>query len=162
MRDIEEYISGYVDGEGCFTVTFNRRTAMQVGWELRPSFSVSQNEDRRQVIDIVHSYFGCGYVRRDYSDKTVKFEIRDHHQLMTKVIPHFEKYPLLSGKQKDFLLFREICGLIKHKQHLSHEGFARIVKLAYQMNGSGKRKRAKEEILNNLIHQDEDIVLSLS
>ena len=61
MRSIEDYITGYVDGEGCFTVTFNRRSKMKIGWELRPSFSVSQNEDRREVIDLIQTYFGCGY-----------------------------------------------------------------------------------------------------
>ena len=98
MRSIEDYITGYVDGEGCFTVTFNRRPEMKIGWEMRPSFSVSQNEDRREVIDLIRHYFGCGYVRRDYSDRTVKFEIRDRNELMMKVIPFFEKYPLLSRK----------------------------------------------------------------
>src|SRR3989344_4152707 len=94
LRDIPEYISGYVDGEGCFTVTFNMKAKALLGWELRPSFSVSQNEDRRQVLDIIQEYFGCGYIRRDYADRTVKFEIRDHSQLKQKVIPHFEKFPL--------------------------------------------------------------------
>ena len=100
-RNIPEYISGYVDGEGCFTVTFNKRKKARLGWELRPSFSVSQNEDRRQVLDIIQKYFGCGSIRRDFSDKTVKFEIRNHEDIITKVIPHFEKFPLLSKKQKD-------------------------------------------------------------
>ena len=164
MRSIEDYITGYVDGEGCFTVTFNKRSAMNTGWELRPSFSVSQNEDRREVIDLIQIYFGCGYIRRDYSDKTVKFEIRDHNELIMKVIPHFEKYPLISRKQKDFELFREINTMIDHGKHLSTQGFVKIVELAYRMNGSGKRKRTKEEIIRNLklVHQDEDIVLSLS
>src|SRR3989338_2274924 len=138
MRSIEDYITGYVDGEGCFTVTFNRRPKMLIKWELRPSFSVSQNEDRRQVLDVIREYFGCGYIRRDYSDKTVKFEIRDHKELMTKVIPHLGK-------------------------HLTKGGFIEIIELAYQMNGSGKRRRTKEEIIKDLrSHQDEDIVLSLS
>jgi len=123
---------------------------MNIGWELRPSFSVSQNEDRRQVLDLIQKYFGCGYIRRDYSDKTVKFEIRDHKELMSKVIPHFEKFPFLSKKQKDFELFKEICFLIDQKKHLAKEGFLRIVRLAYQMNGSGKRKRAREEIVRSL------------
>ncbi|TSC69176.1 MAG: homing endonuclease [Parcubacteria group bacterium Gr01-1014_66] len=163
MRSIGDYITGYVDGEGCFMVTFNKRPAMQVGWELRPSFSVSQNEDRRQVLDLIRDYFGCGYIRRDFSDETVKFEIRDHGQLMTKVIPHFQNYPFFSAKQKDFKLFAHICLMIDKKKHLTPSGFAEIVELAYRMNGSGKRKRIKEEIINNLIvHQDEDIVLSLS
>ena len=163
MRSIEDYITGYVDGEGCFSVTFNRRPAMNTGWELRPSFSVSQNEDRRQVLDKIREYFGCGYIRRDYSDKTVKFEIRDHKELMTKVIPHFQKYPFISAKQKDFNLFVRICGMVDARKHLTRNGFVEIVELAYQMNSSGKRRRTKDIILKDLnAHQDEDIVFSLS
>src|SRR3989338_1487896 len=68
IRNVPEYITGYVDGEGCFTVTFNMKAKALLGWELRPSFSVSQNEDKRQVLDIIKEYFGCGYIRRDYAD----------------------------------------------------------------------------------------------
>ncbi|MBI2626804.1 MAG: LAGLIDADG family homing endonuclease [Parcubacteria group bacterium] len=150
MRNIEEYISGYVDGEGCFTVTFNKRDKAKIGWELRPSFSVSQNEERRQVLDIIQKYFGCGFIRRDYSDRTVKFEIRDHIQLRDRVIPHFERFPLLSNKQKDFELFREVCKIIDHGGHLTKSGFIKIVNFAYRMNGSGKRKRTSQEIIRNL------------
>ena len=47
LMDISSYISGYVDGEGCFTVSFSPRSKLRVGWEVRPSFSVSQNSKRR-------------------------------------------------------------------------------------------------------------------
>ena len=150
LRNVPEYISGYVDGEGCFTVTFSRRTKAKLGWELRPSFSVSQNEDRRQVLDIIREYFGCGSIRRDFADKTLKFEIRDHNDLVSKVIPHFERFPLLSKKQKDLELFRTICAIIHEAKHLEKDGFAEVVKLAYVMNGSGKRKRTQEEIIRSL------------
>ena len=150
MRSIEDYITGYADGEGCFTVTFNRRPKMLIGWELRPSFSVSQNEDRRQVLDLIKEYFGCGYIRRDYSDKRVKFEIRDRDQLVNKVIPHFEKFPLISRKQKDSELFATILRKIRMGEHITKRGLIDLVKLAYQMNGSGKRRRTKEEIINDL------------
>src|SRR3989344_4764181 len=149
-RNIPEYISGYVDGEGCFTVTFNQKAKALLGWELRPSFSVSQNEDRRQVLDIIKEYFGCGYIRRDYHDKTVKFEIRDHNDLVNKVIPHFERFTLLSAKDKDFQLFKQICEMIDEGKHLLKDGYSQILDLAYRMNGSGKRRRKKEEIVNSL------------
>ena len=150
IRNIPEYITGYVDGEGCFTVTFNQKEKALLGWELRPSFSVSQNEDRRQVLDIIKEYFGCGYIRRDYHDKTVKFEVRDHNDLMLKIIPHFEKFPLLSSKQNDFELFRKICKMIGQDMHLRKSGYVEILNLAYQMNGSGKRRRTKKEIIESL------------
>jgi hypothetical protein len=69
---------------------------------------------------------------------------------MSKVIPHFEKFPLLSGKKEDFELFKKVCEMVNKKHHLSKDGFIKLVHLAYQMNGSGKRKRNKEEIIQSL------------
>ena len=155
-RNIPEYISGYVDGEGCFTVTFNRKSEASLGWEFRPSFSISQNEDRRQVLDLIKNYFECGFIRRDWSDKTVKFEVRDRGNLMQKIIPHFEKFPLLSAKNNDFVIFKKICEIVTARKHLDKAGFIEVINLAYQMNGSGKRKRTKEEIIESL--EDKDIV----
>ena len=92
--DISSYISGYVDGEGCFTVSFSPRSKLRVGWEVRPSFSVSQNADRAEVLAAIREYFGCGWLRPGRSDRTLKYEVRDLADLLTKVIPHFERQPV--------------------------------------------------------------------
>ena len=47
---LSAYISGYADGEGCFSVSIAPRAMLAVGWEVRPCFSVSQNQDRAEVI----------------------------------------------------------------------------------------------------------------
>src|ERR687895_176957 len=73
---LSAYISGFVDGEGCFTVSISPRAKLLVGWEVRPSFSVSQNGDRAEVIHALQAYFGCGSIRPDRSDKTLKWETR--------------------------------------------------------------------------------------
>jgi hypothetical protein len=46
---LSPYITGYADGEGCFTVSIAPREKILVRWEVRPSFSVSQNRDRAEV-----------------------------------------------------------------------------------------------------------------
>jgi len=58
-RNIAEYISGYIDGEGCFSVSFSRRSKLLVGWETKPSFSVSQNYDRAEVINLAQNFLGA-------------------------------------------------------------------------------------------------------
>ena len=88
--DIRPYISGYVDGEGCFTVSFSPRSKLRVGWEVRPSFSVSQNHERAQVLELFRKTLGCGTLRPDRSDRTLKFEVRSVPELVAKVIPHFQ------------------------------------------------------------------------
>lgn len=145
-RNFAEYISGYVDGEGCFAISFSKRPKLIVGWETKPSFSVSQNHDRAEVLYAMQEYFGAGHIRRDFSDRTLKFEIRRLDDLIEKVIPHFEKYPLLSAKQKDFLLFRKICFLMKKEEHKIMQGLERITAIAFQMNASGRRRYTHNDI----------------
>lgn len=144
--DIKSYLSGYADGEGCFCVSINRSDRHKFGWEIRPSFSVSQNSDRAQVLEMLQEHFGCGTIRPDRSDKTLKHEVRSVVELVERVIPHFEETPLLSSKRHDFELFAEVCRSMYQGNHLEREGFKRILGLAFEMNPSGIRKYTKEEI----------------
>ena len=148
--DIMSYLSGYVDGEGSFCVSFSPSKRHLLGWEVRPSFSVSQNYNRAEVLNLLKEYFDYGTIRPDRSDNTLKYEIRSITVLIEKVIPHFEEYPLLSNKQKDFEIFAEICKKIYRKEHLTSKGFEEIVKLAFYMNPSGIRKYSQDFILKSI------------
>src|SRR5215208_7965726 len=83
---LSAYISGYVDGEGCFTVSISPRAKLAVGWEVRPSLSVSQNGDRAEVLHAIQAFFGCGSIRPDRSDRTLKWETRRLDDLLARVI----------------------------------------------------------------------------
>jgi LAGLIDADG endonuclease len=157
--DLPSYISGYVDGEGCFNVSFCRRAAMRTGWDVRPSFSVSQNDDRQEVLELMLDYFGCGTLRPDRSDKTVKFEVRAIANLVGAVVPHFEAYPLMSAKRRDFEGFAAVCRLVAAGSHLSRPGLRAIVELATVMNASGRRKFTADQILGS---QDLKVIVSAS
>ena len=147
QRDLNEYISGFTDGEGCFSVSFSKRDKFLIGWETKPSFCVGQNHDRAEVLFLMQEKFGCGFMRRDMKDKTLKYEVRSLNDLITKVIPHFERYPLMSGKAKDFELFKCVCLLMEKGRHTTLSGLRDITRLAFQMNPSGLRKYKRAEIL---------------
>jgi len=148
--DLPSYISGYVDGEGCFTVSISPRPTLRVGWEVRPSLSVSQNGDRSEVLLMIQRHFDCGTVRPDRSDRTLKWEVRSLPLLMAVVIPHFRRYPLQSGKQRDFELFADICERMTRGDHRSAGGLKEIVRRAGEMNPSGKRGYLPEMIVQRL------------
>jgi hypothetical protein len=148
--DFPSYLSGYFDGEGCFTVSISPRAKLRVGWEVRPSVSVSQNEDRSQVLHMVESYFGCGAIRSDPGDKTVKWEVRSLRLLLGRVIPHFREWPLLSAKQADFESFACVCERMEQRAHLTTNGLIEIVRIAAAMNPSGKRRFEPVEIIAKL------------
>ncbi len=145
---LSAYISGYADGEGCFTVSISPRAKLLVGWEVRPSFSVSQNGDRAEVLHVMQAYFGCGSIRPDRN------RLDD---LVERVIPHFERYPLLSGKRLDFDRFSAVCRLAADGRHRERAGLIEIVELAREMDPSGKRRYGAEAILASL-RQGEGIV----
>ena len=146
-ENLYDYISGYVDGEGCFSVSFLKRPKLTIGIETRPSFSVSQNEDRAEILYHMQRTFQCGHMRRDYSDKTLKYEVRNLSDLCDRIIPHFRMYPMISGKQQDFELFAQVCELMKERKQHTKLGMRQIIRLAFQMNPSGKRKYMQAELL---------------
>jgi hypothetical protein len=149
--DLPSYISGYVDGEGCFSVSISPRPSLMVGWEVRPSVSVSQNGDRSEVLLDIQRYFGCGTFRPDRSDRTLKWEVRSLSLIVDRVIPHFERYPMRSGKQRDFELFAAVCERMTRGEHRSFEGLREIVRRAGEMNPSGKRGYSPAVILASLV-----------
>src|SRR2546427_12085105 len=148
---LSAYISGYADGEGCFTVSISPRAKLLVGWEVRPSFSVSQNGDRAEVLHALQAYFGCGSIRPDRSDRTLKWETRRLDDLVGRIVPHFVRYPLLSGKQRDFDRFALVCRLMADGEHRSREGLVRIIGIARGMNPSGKRRYDADAVLASLL-----------
>ena len=148
--DFGAYVSGFVDGEGCFCVSFQPSRRHRFGWEVRPSFSVSQNAERAELLYAVQEAWACGSIRPDRSDRTLKFEVRKLVDLVSKVLPHFRKHPLWSSKQADVERFDAICHRMARGGHLDEEGFAEIVKLSMDMNPSGKRKYSESDILRSL------------
>ncbi len=148
--DIASYISGFVDGEGCFCVSFQPSRRHRFGWEVRPSFSVSQNADRAELLYEIQRRWQCGYIRPDRSDKTIKYEVRNVRDLVERVLPHFRAYPLMSSKHADVERLDRICRLISEGRHRELEGLQQIVRAAIEMNPSGKRKYSGSDILESL------------
>ena len=153
-RDAHEldgwYVTGLSEGEGCFQVSFSLRKRLRVGIETRPSFSLSLNQRDLHLLQSVQRYFGCGGIRYSQTDRTYKYEVRSIGDLMHKVIPHFERYPLQGAKKEDFRRFVSICRQVYANLHLNREHLREIIDLAYAMNRSGIRRRSKRDLLRVL------------
>jgi LAGLIDADG endonuclease len=141
---LDAYIAGFVDGEGSFHVAICRNKSTRAGWQLVPEFHVSQNAERREVLDLIRERFGCGRIQANHratSDTTLVFVVRNREDLLTRVIPFFETQPLLSSKQRDFAAFAHIVRSMGRGDHLTADGFEALVELALSMNGGGRYRR---------------------
>ena len=56
----------------------------------------------------------------------------------------------MSSKKTDFERFATICELVNDDRHLEPEGLEEMVRLAMEMNPSGKRKYIGSDILKSL------------
>jgi hypothetical protein len=146
--DFASYITGFVDGEGCFLVSFNRRAKLSTNIEVRPSFSVAQNKRSLNILKDIQDFFSCGGIRFSKSDQVYKYEVRSLNDLNKKIIPHFQKHQLQTSKSNDFQIFTKICNMMEKNLHLNKKYLVEIVSQAYQMNPSGKRKYDKQKLLS--------------
>jgi len=80
----------------------------------------------------------------------LKYEVRNIEALVTTILPHFRQFPLMSSKQADFEKFASVCELVNTGKHLMPEGLEEIVRLAFGMNPSGKRKYPAGQIIDSL------------
>jgi hypothetical protein len=58
------WIVGFVDGEGCFSVTVHRNPFMHRhgGWQIQSASHVYQHRSHRDVLDDLRAYFRCGNI----------------------------------------------------------------------------------------------------
>jgi LAGLIDADG endonuclease len=68
------------------------------------------------------------------SKDSVQYRVASLKDLNGIIIPHFEKYPLITQKKADFILFKKIIDLINNKEHLTLEGWHKILALKGSLN----------------------------
>ena len=140
------WIVGFTDAEGYFCVSFSKRAKMLFGVEVRPRFMISQSATSKDIIFEIEKYFKCGGIKYSKRDNCYIYEVKGLTNLNEIIIPFFENNSLFTKKREDFLLFRDICRSIKEGKHLNKDGLQNIIKKAYLMNVSGKRKYTEEEL----------------
>jgi hypothetical protein len=144
------YVSGLTEGEGCFCVSFAKRSKLRLGLEVRPSFSLSLNERDADLLNGLQAFFGCGWIRESRSDRTEKYEVRAIADLNERILPHFERFPLRGNKARSLQSFAVVCQMIGQGDHLKRKGLRQIVDIGTEIN-LGKRRYSKEELLRALM-----------
>ena len=133
------YLSGFVDGEGSFNVSFAQKSDYRSGWQVTPSFNVSQKE--KTILFLLKKYLGCGRIKQR-KDGLWIFVVENPHSLEERIIPFFKKYRFFSSKAKvNFSIFCQIVRLINQDKHLTKSGLEEITRLREKLNEGRKRKR---------------------
>jgi len=139
------WVTGFVDAEGCFSIIIEVSSPLK--WKVRTSFEINLHEKDKEILYKIQSYFGVGAIyHRPYRKKSV-YRVSNVNYIKDVIIPHFTKYPLISKKHIDFLLWSEVIKLILNKDHLNKEGFSKILSYYASIN-TGVSKKVQEYFPN--------------
>jgi hypothetical protein len=130
-----QWIVGFVDGEGCFHIGISKNQEMKLGAQVLPEFTVVQHQVDEQVLYALKAYFGCGVVRKNHGTR-LSYRVRGHQNLLTRIIPFFEKHQLKTRKRVDFAKFRKVVLLMQKGEHLTPEGLEKIRQIKTTMNST--------------------------
>ena len=153
------YITGWFDGEGCFSVSVHPHPGARYKWLVDPTVQTYQHKDSREVLEKIRNYFGVGAIRpKGPNSNVLTYSVESRSIIREKLIPHFIKYPLQTKKLNDFRLFCEILQSLENKEHYQIDGLIRIIALAFQMNPNGKNRKYKlDDIIRDLRESSETI-----
>jgi hypothetical protein len=59
---IEQWIVGFVDGEGCFSISVVRNEVCRLGWQVQHEFSATRAASSRPALELLIEKFGCGSI----------------------------------------------------------------------------------------------------
>jgi hypothetical protein len=99
------------------------------------------------LIKAIQNYFGVGTLLINKKKNTVVFSVQSVKDIVKSVIPHFDKYPLITQKRADFLLWKMAVEVIANKEHLTLEGLRKIVAIRASIN-KGLTPKLNESFLH--------------
>ena len=158
-RDLFFFTAGFVDGEGCFSLSLKRQPSNKYEkkfyWVLDPVFQVYQHGDNIDVLYLLKDeVFHTGRIHQKTSPYNVfTYSIENQKTLLERIVPFFKKYQLAT-KSDAFEKFAIALHKMERKEHLTKKGFIEILDIAFSMNMHGKqRKFSKEFVLETLSEQ---------
>lgn len=135
------FLAGFAEGEGSFNVSLRRKVDYKVNWQVVLSFNVSQKDPT--ILKILKDQLQCGIIKVRKRDGLHSYDITNPGDVIRRVIPYFQKYPVLSkSKKKNFAIFCKIAKLMEKGQHRTKRGLKKILLLRERINeGKGRTRK---------------------
>lgn len=111
--------TGLIDAEGYFSKIIFINKIRKLGWRVQSKFQIGLHKRDYNLLILLQKHLnGIGSIHIDSNKNIVNFSVDSVKDLVI-LINHFDKYPLLTKKRADFILFKEVVKLIINKHHLS-------------------------------------------
>nr|YP_009663730.1 hypothetical protein [Dactylella tenuis]QCW06867.1 hypothetical protein [Dactylella tenuis] len=138
------FLTGFSDAESSFSILIQPRYDSKTKWRVKAIFAISLNKKDIEILESICFSFGVGQI---YHSGTKFYYRVESFKELNVIIDHFDKYPLITTKSSDFLLFKKCFSIIKNEEHLTEEGLFKLVTLKSTLN-RGLPNNVKEKFSN--------------
>jgi LAGLIDADG DNA endonuclease family protein len=140
------FLSGFALGEGSFMIVCRRRGDYRRSFKLSAAFNVSQQD--RAPLDLFRQTLGCGTLRKAGNGGWY-WEVNRLPDLASRIVPFFDRFPIVGQKTEDFRLWRGAVMLLLSPDGLSDQDYHQVLALRERMNRGGKRRYRIDGILRD-------------
>ena len=125
------WIAGFVSGDGSFNI---KTTEVRKG-KVQLRFAIHLHIREKEVIKGLAEFFNIQMNKYIYYTTTsVAIQIVNISDILNIIIPFFEEYQIKGAKELDFIDFKKVAEIVKLKEHLTEEGFKKILLIKDNMN----------------------------
>ena len=114
-------------------------------FRISAAFNVSQRD--RVPLDLFKEVLDCGALRRAGNGGWY-WEVNRLSDLSGRIVPFFDRFPIVGAKAQDYQLWRGAVGLLSAGR-LSDEDYTQVLALRERMNRGGKRRYRMDGILRD-------------
>ena len=154
MKLNPRYISGLVEGEGCFCITISKHKTNKLGLDPRLIFEIEMIIDDKPLLEKLQAKWGCGqiyilnYERYGWRPH-IKYAVKNQKHIESIIIPFFKKYQLVGKKKKDFEYFCEASKIFEKGLHKTLKGINKLREIQSKMNLRRKLKASSAKVREN-------------
>jgi hypothetical protein len=139
------FLSGFALGEGSFMIVCRRRGDARRGFRLSAAFNVSQRD--RVPLELFKETLACGSLRGG-GNAGWYWEVNGLSELAERIVPFFDRFPVVGQKAEDYLLWRSAIALLAAGA-LTDQDYRHVLALRERMNRGGKRRYRMDGILRD-------------
>jgi hypothetical protein len=126
------FITGFTDAEGCFSFAVKPDAKSKLKWRTSPLFVIKLHIKDIAILELIKNTLMVGKIRTN-GKNSVQYVVESIKELQV-IVDHFNKYPFVTEKASDFLIFKQCFEIIKQREHLTEKGLLSLIGLKSSLN----------------------------
>lgn len=107
-----EWLVGFTEGDGSFFIQRQSISKNHSKWAI--GFKIALSSYNYRALAYIKSKLGVGHIGLDRRSNMLQYLVRNRKHLSDHIFPIFEKYPMISAKNYDFIRVKEAYKILEN------------------------------------------------